>query len=137
MCRSVPMMVGVAGGGKRDVAANADRLLVEGADAAADGIDQKRLHPLDGRGVDIFVGQAMGIGGEPLRKRANGRSAGGCAGFAPAIREATGSAAALVARCRKALRGSFMAFSSGKPARQPLFSASLAACSGRGCLGLH
>jgi hypothetical protein len=37
--------------------------------AAADGVDQKRLHAFDGRFVQLFVGQAMSIGGKPLRQR--------------------------------------------------------------------
>jgi hypothetical protein len=57
---------------KRDVAANADRSLVEGADSASDRIDNVRFDPLDGCGVDIFIAQAIGIGGKSFRKRADG-----------------------------------------------------------------
>ncbi len=98
---------------QRDVAANPDRPLVEGADSASDRIDDVRFDPFDGRGVDIVVAQAIGIGGKSLRKRADRllrRLAVSDWFCALAIREATGSAAAPAARCRKALRGSFMAF---------------------------
>src|SRR5579862_8007282 len=60
---------GVAAAGKCDVAANADRSLVEGADATSDRIDDVRFDPLDGCGVDIVIAQAVGIGGKPFRKR--------------------------------------------------------------------
>jgi hypothetical protein len=58
---------------KRDVAANADRPLVEGADSTSDRIDNVRFDPFDGRGVDIVIAQAISIGSKSFRKRADGR----------------------------------------------------------------
>ena len=58
-----------ARGGKRDLAADADRFFIPCAHAAADGVDQKRFHAFDGRAVELFVGQAMSIGGKPLGQR--------------------------------------------------------------------
>ena len=33
------------------------------------GIDQVRLHALDGGGIEVFIAQAMSISREPLRER--------------------------------------------------------------------
>jgi hypothetical protein len=55
--------------GKRDLAANTDGLLVPRAHATADRIDHKRLHPLDGRWVEVFIAKPEGIVSEPFGKR--------------------------------------------------------------------
>ena len=55
---------------ERDVAANADRRLVEGADAASDRIDNVRFDPLNGCSVDILIAQAIGIDSQSFRQRA-------------------------------------------------------------------
>jgi len=54
----------VAGDRKRDIAANADRPFVEGADAAANRIDNVRFNPFNGRQVEILEVQAVRIFGE-------------------------------------------------------------------------
>ena len=58
-----------AGDRKRDFAADADWPLVPCAHPTANGIDHMRLHPLDCGVVEVFVAQAIGIGGEPIRQR--------------------------------------------------------------------
>jgi hypothetical protein len=45
---------GITADRKRDVTANIDRCLVEGADATSDCIDKVRLDPLIGRSIDIL-----------------------------------------------------------------------------------
>ena len=62
----------VAADRERDVAANADRLLVEGADSTSDRVDHVDFDPFDGRGIDIVIAQAVGVGGKSLRKRTDG-----------------------------------------------------------------
>ena len=57
---------------KRDVATNADRPLVEGADSTSNRIDNMRFDPFDGLSIDIVIAQAIGIGGKTFSKRANG-----------------------------------------------------------------
>ena len=51
---------------KRDGAANADGFGVERAEAAADGIDDERLHALDRGRVEVFIAEAVGVGGEAV-----------------------------------------------------------------------
>jgi len=62
-----------ARGGKRDIAADADRTLVEGRDPASQRVDEMGLDGFDGRFVEIAIAQAVGIGGEPLGERAGVR----------------------------------------------------------------
>ena len=106
---------------ERDVAADADRPLVEGGDAAAERIDDMRFDPFDGRGIDIVIAQAVGIGGEPFRKRMDGllrRRPGRRALRArrPGRDRKRGSG-----RCQtqKSLRGSFIGVSSMSDDRCP------------------
>ena len=42
------------------------------ASLATERVDEMHLDPLDGRVVEIVIAQAVGIGGEPFRKRAHG-----------------------------------------------------------------
>jgi hypothetical protein len=58
-----------ARGAHRDLAADADGLLVESCDQARDRIDEMRLDGLDRRRVDVGMTQPVGVGGKPFRKR--------------------------------------------------------------------
>ena len=55
--------------GKRDLAADADWLLVPRTHATADRIDHERLHSLDGRWVEVFVAKPGSVVSEPFGKR--------------------------------------------------------------------
>src|SRR5262245_7213609 len=55
--------------GKRDLAADADWLLVPRTHATADRIDHKRLHPLNGLWVEVFIAKLGSIISEPFGKR--------------------------------------------------------------------
>src|SRR5207302_6826203 len=59
---------GVAGYGKREIAADTDRAFVERPDRAPDRVDDMHLDALDGAGVEVLIAQIMGVGGQPLRQ---------------------------------------------------------------------
>ena len=107
----VPMMVAMPPTPARRRGKCATGLSSKARDAASDRIDHMRLDPLDGRGVEIVIAQAIGIGRESFRKRSDGLPRRRLADVLRARDpECGGNAAAPAARCRKALRGSFMAF---------------------------
>jgi hypothetical protein len=75
---------GPAGARQRDLAADADRSLVESRDAATQRVDEMGFGGLDGGGIDVGIAHSVRIGGKPL-----GQRVGGCFRRRPGARHQT------------------------------------------------